>query len=166
MSVEKDEELYLRYGSHANRTLFVEYGFINMWSEGECRTGTFCGEVDVQDMVEDLFARRGAIGKRMREVLEAEGYWGYTYLFPVHIAQPTNIFRCCFSGILVIGRYTRNQRLRILRIDFLPRFECFTHYLRWTKRQTRHSIGRACSGEGSLWEMQRRRTGKHGGRLC
>ncbi|GJE95126.1 SET domain-containing protein [Phanerochaete sordida] len=74
--VHKDEELFLRYGSHSNRMLLVEYGFGNLWDEGECRDGKFGGEVDVQDMVEKLFAARGAVGRALKEVLETEGYWG------------------------------------------------------------------------------------------
>lgn len=75
--INKDEELFLEYGSHANRTLFVEYGFVNLWREGQCSDGTFCGEIDVQDIVEDLFNSKGAVGRSMKQVLEEEGYWGY-----------------------------------------------------------------------------------------
>ncbi|THH11579.1 hypothetical protein EW146_g7986 [Bondarzewia mesenterica] len=52
--VVEDKELYLTYGEHPNRTLFVEYGFINEVSEHEFVSGAYAGEVDVQDIVEDI----------------------------------------------------------------------------------------------------------------
>lgn len=79
----------LRYGGHANRVLFVEYGFVNAPigdGEGE-------GEVDVQDLVEDVF-REGDVGvaKLMKGVLEDEGYWGYIFVSShVHIVYRANI---------------------------------------------------------------------------
>lgn len=75
--IEKDEELFLRYGAHANRTLFVEYGFVNMWQQGDCLSGKFSGEVDIQGPLEELFTQRGNMGAWMKGVLEGEGYWGY-----------------------------------------------------------------------------------------
>ncbi|KAF7793000.1 hypothetical protein EIP86_004105 [Pleurotus ostreatoroseus] len=74
--IAKDEELFLKYGSHPNRTLFIEYGFVNPWKEGECASGEFIGEVDLQDVVEALFEEKGAMGAWMKEVLQQEGYWG------------------------------------------------------------------------------------------
>ncbi|EKM55430.1 uncharacterized protein PHACADRAFT_94457 [Phanerochaete carnosa HHB-10118-sp] len=74
--VHQDEELFLRYGGHSNRMLFVEYGFVNLWNEGECTGGQFDGEVDVQDMMEELFVVKGATGGTLKDALEEEGYWG------------------------------------------------------------------------------------------
>lgn len=76
--IQKDQELFLQYGAHANKTLFVEYGFVNSWLEGECLRGEFRGEVDLQDILEDMFTKRGSVGTWMKDVLEQEGYWGYS----------------------------------------------------------------------------------------
>ncbi|KAI0082678.1 SET domain-containing protein [Panus rudis PR-1116 ss-1] len=75
-NVEKDQELFLRYGSHSNRRLFVEYGFVNRWSGDAIRNGEVDGECDVQDLVEKLFEEAGATGIWAKEVLQNEGYWG------------------------------------------------------------------------------------------
>jgi hypothetical protein len=75
--IRKDDELFLRYGGHANRTLFIEYGFVKLWKEGDCRNGSFSGEVDVQNIVEELFSSKGSIGQSMKKLLEEVGYWGY-----------------------------------------------------------------------------------------
>lgn len=61
------EELFFCYGPHANRTLFVEYGFA---------IPEAFGEVDVEDLLQEEFRRRGVLGKLMQDVLESEGYWG------------------------------------------------------------------------------------------
>ncbi|KAJ7285853.1 hypothetical protein C8J57DRAFT_1286003 [Mycena rebaudengoi] len=63
----RGQEMYLTYGAHSNKTLFVEYGFVT--------TGT-CGEVDVQDLVERLFKDKGQEGNIKKEILEESGYWG------------------------------------------------------------------------------------------
>lgn len=90
--VNKDDELFLRYGSHSNRMLFVEYGFVNTWSKGACASGEFNGDVDLQDVVEEVLISKGAVGRLLREVLEEEGYWGYSYLFMYILRRPANIF--------------------------------------------------------------------------
>ncbi|KAJ7097944.1 hypothetical protein B0H15DRAFT_823502 [Mycena belliarum] len=62
-------ELFLTYGAHANRTLFVEYGFVAPCAADEARA-----EVDVQDLVQPMFDRDdGGIKKKM---LQDSGYWG------------------------------------------------------------------------------------------
>lgn len=76
LSVKAGDELFLQYGKHANRTLFVEYGFVNPFAVLQITDGEFAGEVDVQDLVEDIFRSRAAVGEWMREVLVNEGYWG------------------------------------------------------------------------------------------
>lgn len=70
-------ELYLKYGAHANKTLFVEYGFVNHISTEGLAQGDVQGEIDVQEMVEPLFGKRGELGRWMKEQLTDEGYWGY-----------------------------------------------------------------------------------------
>ena len=66
-SAEAGEELFLRYGKHSNRTLFVQYGFVDSSLEKE-------GEVDVADILEDIFRSKGDVGSWLMGVLEEEGY--------------------------------------------------------------------------------------------
>ncbi|KAF8636470.1 hypothetical protein AX17_003286 [Amanita inopinata Kibby_2008] len=72
----KGDEMYLVYGAHPNKTLFVEYGFVNRVSAEILDAGLVSGEVDVRVYVEDLFEQRGQVGEWMKEVLKEEGYWG------------------------------------------------------------------------------------------
>jgi hypothetical protein len=74
--IHAGEEVFLCYGAHANRTLFVEYGFINELPEAAAMSDVFCGEVDVQDIVERLFEGKGVLGIRMKSILEENCYWG------------------------------------------------------------------------------------------
>ena len=83
MGLERDQEIFLRYGGHSNRKLFVEYGFVNLWPEGSVLKGEVTAEVDVEDIIQGLFEKRGALGVWMKRVLEEEGYWGY-YQFCVY----------------------------------------------------------------------------------
>ena len=86
-TVEAGQQLYLRYGGHSNRTLFVEYGFVNRFGPEAITRGEFHGEVDVQDLVEECIqtlrptngGRREASAYRqwLMDTLEEEGYWGY-----------------------------------------------------------------------------------------
>ncbi|PPQ81158.1 hypothetical protein CVT24_007942 [Panaeolus cyanescens] len=66
-ATKPQDELYLKYGSHSNSTLFTEYGFVLARTDSE---------IEVVDLVEDLFEKRGAVGTWMKEVLTGEGYWG------------------------------------------------------------------------------------------
>lgn len=75
-SIEPGEELFLRYGSHPNHKLFVEYGFVNPFDENDIRTGQHSGEITVQDIVEKLLNELGAQATWTRNTLENEGYWG------------------------------------------------------------------------------------------
>ncbi|KAJ7582731.1 hypothetical protein C8J56DRAFT_792317 [Mycena floridula] len=68
VAVPKDSEMYLTYGAHSNRTLFVEYGFV----EDIFRNGSLHGEVDMQRLVEPLFDEK----PELKEILVAAGYWG------------------------------------------------------------------------------------------
>ena len=62
-----DAELFLKYGSHSNSTLFTEYGFVEPTSEGE---------IMLDCAVEVLFKQRGDVGLWMKDILVAERYWG------------------------------------------------------------------------------------------
>ncbi|KDQ60833.1 hypothetical protein JAAARDRAFT_124205 [Jaapia argillacea MUCL 33604] len=75
-AVEPNEELYLRYGAHSNQTLFVEYSFVNEMLKNAAFGGRYDGEVDVQDVMEELFKERGLVGGWMKNILTEEGYWG------------------------------------------------------------------------------------------
>jgi hypothetical protein len=70
-----DNELYLTYGPHSNKTLFIEYGFINQ--SPNIGYGDLYGEVDVQATVECLFEERAGLGDWMKNCLINERYWGY-----------------------------------------------------------------------------------------
>ena len=76
LNVEENEEMHLIYGGHSNKTLFVEYGFVIRFSAEALCKGQFFGEVDVHDLVKDLFRQREETGERMRDILVKEGYWG------------------------------------------------------------------------------------------
>ncbi|KAI0065357.1 SET domain-containing protein [Artomyces pyxidatus] len=75
-SIAKDEELYITYGAHPNRFLFVEYGFVNPVSEELLASGQYFGEADVQALVEEMILGLGTTGVWMKQVLQDEGYWG------------------------------------------------------------------------------------------
>jgi len=74
--ISEGEELFLKYGAHANRTLFVSYGFVNRFAEGSISRGDFEGEVEVDDLVVELLRRRGSLGEWIKQELIAENYWG------------------------------------------------------------------------------------------
>jgi hypothetical protein len=86
-SIEAGDELFLTYGCHANRTLFVEYGFIDVspFPEND-------GEVDVQDLVESLIEAKGH-GTRLQEILIEEGYWGYAVASSLEKRLTTSFFQ-------------------------------------------------------------------------
>jgi hypothetical protein len=74
--ITRDQEVTLRYGWHANRTLFVEYGFVNPITSEKLMSGAYPGEVNVQDIVTGLLAYRGGTGSFVKRALDTEGYWG------------------------------------------------------------------------------------------
>lgn len=77
--VRAGEEVFLRYGAHANRLLFVEYGFVNKPGQEGAEE-----EADVGDVLRAMFQARGALGEMMQVILEEEGYWGYGDITSVH----------------------------------------------------------------------------------
>ncbi|KAF5381005.1 hypothetical protein D9615_003936 [Tricholomella constricta] len=74
--IRQGDELYLNYGAHSNRTLFVDYGFVNHVPKDIFLRGEAHGESDVQSAIERLFEARGDLGTWMKEVLKSERYWG------------------------------------------------------------------------------------------
>ncbi|KAF4603628.1 hypothetical protein EYR40_000797 [Pleurotus pulmonarius] len=75
------DELCLTYGAHCNTTLFVEYGFVNVFTSDMIAGGSFRGEVNVQNVMAASFDS----GERdraawLKSTLEDEGYWGYVPL--------------------------------------------------------------------------------------
>jgi len=90
VAVEANRELYLTYGAHTNRRLFVEYGFTNALTANPRAQDTSLWEVDVQDVVESLFLKRGTVGAWMKEILTEEGYWGdWTLHYAPEPAHPS-----------------------------------------------------------------------------
>ncbi|EIN07420.1 SET domain-containing protein [Punctularia strigosozonata HHB-11173 SS5] len=77
-TLRSGEEVFLRYGAHSNRKLFVEYGFVNSspGSEHEGSAPRGDGQVDVQILFEDMLREQGSRGEWMRDVLKDQGYWG------------------------------------------------------------------------------------------
>jgi hypothetical protein len=88
--LKEDEEVTFEYGSHANTTLFAEYGFIESPhtsatdSRGRGHSpealsvgwlGLPHGEVDVGWVVDLMWSERGSEEKR--EVLESISCWGW-----------------------------------------------------------------------------------------
>ena len=69
--VKVGEELYLTYGAHPNRAFFVEYGFVAPYAPDDARA-----EVEVQDIVEQLFDNQGNEGKIKKQMLQDSAYWG------------------------------------------------------------------------------------------
>lgn len=162
----KNDEILLKYGSHPNRTLFVEYGFINLWEDGECTAGGFPAEVDLQDLIEALFEQRGATGAWMKEVLQQEGYWGYSYLpLCTYMQHRTNLSLCAPESTAVIGRYIRPRRRRILRTASPPLFDyinCLQSapMVRRLMQKQASPDGETCSpGEPSMSQTRMRRGG-------
>ncbi|KIK38672.1 hypothetical protein CY34DRAFT_376358 [Suillus luteus UH-Slu-Lm8-n1] len=86
VSVQEGNEIFLAYGAHPNRTLFVEYGFVNKsLDEVEITEG----EVDVQDVMESLILDHKS-GVFVKSILEDEGYWGdWTLYCSAGSAQPS-----------------------------------------------------------------------------
>lgn len=67
--LRKDDQIYLKYGSHSNLTLFTEYGFI----EKDRSDG---GQIDIQDIMEARFDNLGDLGKWMESLLKNVNFWG------------------------------------------------------------------------------------------
>lgn len=107
--IQEGDEIFLQYGAHPNLKLFIEYGFVNTFSDGDCLRGDFVGQVALQDIVEEMFEKRkGGVGEWMSQVLEDEGYWGYSCSFLcIYVHINTNIF---YLSLVMIG-LARLQRL-------------------------------------------------------
>ncbi|PCH38210.1 hypothetical protein WOLCODRAFT_136101 [Wolfiporia cocos MD-104 SS10] len=127
-SIAKGQQLFLRYGGHANRTLFVEYGFVNHFEANAIIHGGFRGELDLQDSVEEL------LGKSLhdlhypfiRRALEDEGYWGYHTLLFTHSRKPL------MNASAGSGHLTQALHPRIRRIASLLR--CVSSIWQKTRR--------------------------------
>ncbi|KAF8559561.1 SET domain-containing protein [Imleria badia] len=87
VKIEENDEILLTYGSHSNKTLFVEYGFVNLLSENRPSPS---GEVDVQDLTQKYVFADGQLCEAVRVILVAEGYWGdWTLHSTLDGAQPS-----------------------------------------------------------------------------
>lgn len=69
--LEKDEQIRFEYGAHSTETLFTEYGFTSEDKYGDW-LGQPYGEVDVNDMVEQMFPIKS---DKIKSVLEEIGCW-------------------------------------------------------------------------------------------
>ncbi|KAI6039057.1 hypothetical protein EDC04DRAFT_2569071, partial [Pisolithus marmoratus] len=76
--IREDDEIMLSYGRHSNKTFFVEYGFVNGPHDVATRV---CGEVDVQDILEESIYGGQRRSRVIKDLLVAEGYWGDWVLF-------------------------------------------------------------------------------------
>jgi len=65
--LNEGEEVFLRYGGHCNRTLFVEYGFVDEHGDPSF------AEVNVDDLMDAMFRNSGEF-EACRDVLKREGY--------------------------------------------------------------------------------------------
>jgi len=66
--LNEGEEMFLRYGGHCNRTLFVEYGFVDEHRDPST------AEVNVHDLMDAMFCNAGEFGETCRDILRREGY--------------------------------------------------------------------------------------------
>lgn len=73
VKIEENDEILLTYGLHSNKTLFVEYGFVNHFSKN---VPSPHGEVDVQDLAEKYVFADARLREAVRVILVTEGYWG------------------------------------------------------------------------------------------
>lgn len=73
VKIEENDEILLTYGSHSNKTLFVEYGFVNLLSKNGPSPS---GEVDVQDLVENYVFADMRLREAVKVTLVTEDYWG------------------------------------------------------------------------------------------
>lgn len=72
--LKADEQVYLKYGSHSNRILFSEYGFLLPITAEAMRRGEMDGELDIFDFLQALFSRTNL--DFLKGTLEVENYWG------------------------------------------------------------------------------------------
>ncbi|GBE82304.1 hypothetical protein BKA93DRAFT_760434 [Sparassis latifolia] len=73
--IVEGQQLFLRYGGHPNRTLFVNYGFLDNFPPNAGAIGEFSADIDLQDVMEKLFSE-SRFQSWIRQELEDEGYWG------------------------------------------------------------------------------------------
>ncbi|THU90710.1 SET domain-containing protein, partial [Dendrothele bispora CBS 962.96] len=73
VGVETGEEVFLTYGAHCNRTLFVEYGFVLHPSSQKWEDCVV--EVLVDDIAEELYQKKESVGAWMMDILQTEKYW-------------------------------------------------------------------------------------------
>lgn len=72
VAIQAGDEIFLTYGRHSNKTLFVEYGFVDVIHDHE----NVQGEVDVQDVLEEIAHEKQWRRSLVKEVLVDQGYWG------------------------------------------------------------------------------------------
>ena len=112
-AIPEGQELFLQYGDHSNSFLFAEYGFVNEVPDGATKGGAYAGQVDVQELVEELFAEWGPVGIRMKSALQDEGYWGYVP--PAYIWSTKQVANHICINLAVTGRSIVRQLPHMLR---------------------------------------------------
>jgi hypothetical protein len=110
--LKAESEVFLKYGNHSNRVLFVEYGFV----EENSYDGA---EADAQDIVESLLNDLGDLGKWIEHVLKSNNFWGYFCSF--YLGRHCNS-RVYPRLLLVTGSFMTPQHRHSLLTDFFLPF--------------------------------------------
>ncbi|KAJ8463164.1 hypothetical protein ONZ51_g10435 [Trametes cubensis] len=121
ITVSQGRELLLKYGAHSNRFLFSEYGFVTRFRPSDISSGSFEGEVDVQEFVEEMIDKAGPIKTVIKFTLEDSGYWGdWTLHSAPRPAHPSWRLITALRLICALERYST------------PTFETRTAINAWT----------------------------------
>lgn len=83
VGLRKGEEVFLLYGHHSNQDLFVEYGFVDMTTNGSSDANTNDAVVPKDICIDNaaiaLFENtdQNLHSRDKKALLQSKGYWGY-----------------------------------------------------------------------------------------